>query len=68
MRPPTYIQQRTAGSVFIQATGGPREFRGQVGLEVGAPIWRQGEVGRRYGMWNGQRVDGEGNKIWSVDK
>jgi hypothetical protein len=23
-------------------------------------------VGRRYGMWNSQRVDWEGNKIWSV--
>ena len=23
-------------------------------------------VGRRYGMWNSQRVDGGGDKIWSV--
>jgi hypothetical protein len=25
-----------------------------------------GELGRRYGMWNSQRVDQEGDKIWSV--
>jgi hypothetical protein len=24
------------------------------------------EVGRRYVMWNSQRVDGDGDKIWSV--
>jgi hypothetical protein len=24
-------------------------------------------VGRRYGMWNSQKMDG-GNKIWSVKK
>jgi hypothetical protein len=24
------------------------------------------ETGRRNGMWNIQRVDGEGNKIWSL--
>jgi hypothetical protein len=26
------------------------------------------EEGRRYGMWNSQRVDQEGNKIWSIKK
>jgi hypothetical protein len=25
-------------------------------------------VGRRYGMWNNRRVDGGGDKIWSVKK
>jgi hypothetical protein len=30
-------------------------------------MWRQGE-GRMYGIWNNQRVDQEGNKIWSVNK
>ena len=30
-------------------------------------MWRE-EAGRRYGMWNSQRVDWEGNKIWSVKK
>jgi hypothetical protein len=25
-------------------------------------------LGRSYGMQNGQRVEHEGNKIWSVDK
>jgi hypothetical protein len=28
-------------------------------------VWRQG-AGRRYGMWNSQRVDWDWNKIWSV--
>ena len=32
---------------------------------VGTYLWRQG-AGRRYGMWNSQRVDQEINKIWSV--
>jgi hypothetical protein len=41
----------------LQETGGPREFRGQVG-------WG---VGKRYGMWNSWKVDG-GNKIWSLKK
>jgi hypothetical protein len=27
-----------------------------------------GGVGRRYGMWNSGRVDGEGSKIWRVKK
>jgi hypothetical protein len=25
-------------------------------------------VWRRYGMWNSQRVNKEGNKIWSINK
>jgi hypothetical protein len=28
-------------------------------------LWRQGGwAGRRYTMWNSQRMDQEGNKIW----
>jgi hypothetical protein len=36
--------------------------------------WEGGDIlvetvwGRRYGMWNSQRVDQEGAKIWSVKK
>jgi hypothetical protein len=36
-----------------QETGGPREFRGQVRWEVETEA-----QGRRYVMWNSQRVDG----------
>jgi hypothetical protein len=25
-------------------------------------------VGRRYGMWNSQRVDWDGGKIWTIKK
>jgi hypothetical protein len=39
-----------------QETGDPREFKGQVGWGVGKSTWRQ-KVGRRYGMWNSQKVD-----------
>jgi hypothetical protein len=47
-----------------QETGSPREFRGLVGAEE-ISLWRQG--GRRiYEMWKSQRVDQEGNKIWSL--
>jgi hypothetical protein len=35
------------------------------GGEVGTSSWRQG---RRYGMWNSQRIDQEGDKTWSVKK
>ncbi|EDL99812.1 rCG22984 [Rattus norvegicus] len=28
----------------------------------------RGDRRRRYGMWNSQRVDPEGDKIWSVKK
>jgi hypothetical protein len=43
-----------------QETGGPREFRGQVGWGLGNPCGDRG-VGRIYGMWNSQRrVDGWG--------
>jgi hypothetical protein len=35
---------------------GPREFRGEVGLGMGASTWRQG-VGRRCGMWSSWKVD-----------
>jgi hypothetical protein len=49
-------------------TGGTREFRGQVGWEVEASMWRQGwGVWRRCGMWSSWRVNGEaGDGIWSV--
>jgi hypothetical protein len=36
--------------------------------------WRGGDIvmkkgaGRRYGMCNSQRVEGEGKKIWNVKK
>jgi hypothetical protein len=34
---------------------------------VGVSTWRQGGVGRRYGMWSSQRVDGgAGDGISSV--
>jgi hypothetical protein len=45
-----------------QETGGPREFRGQVGWGVGTATWRWGGV-RRYGMWSSRRVDGEGQRM-----
>jgi hypothetical protein len=38
-----------------------------VGSGKGRPHGERG-TGRRYGMWNSQRVDQEGNKIWSVKK
>jgi hypothetical protein len=38
-----------------QETGGPREFRGLVGLVVGSG---KSGVERRYGLWNSQWVDG----------
>jgi hypothetical protein len=34
---------------------------------VGTSSWRQG-LGRKYGMWNSQRMDRERNKIWSLKK
>jgi hypothetical protein len=38
-----------------------------VGLGVGVSSWwRQGLRRRGYRMWNSQRVDWEGDKIWSV--
>ena len=38
------------------------------GFGVGTSSWRQG-MGRRYGIWNSQKVDqGQGNKIWDVNK
>ena len=50
-----------------QETGGPREFKGQVGSRFfkgsggvggGTPTGCWGGVGRRCGMWSRQRVDG----------
>jgi hypothetical protein len=43
----------------LQETGGPREFRGQMGWRVGASMWNRGVVGRRCEMWNSWRVGGE---------
>jgi hypothetical protein len=37
------------------------------GVEVETFSWSQG-VGRRCGMWNSQRVDWEGDKVWTVKK
>ena len=40
-----------------------------VGLGVGVSSWwRQGLRRRGYRMWNSQRVDWEGDKIWSVNE
>jgi hypothetical protein len=42
----------------LQETGGPSEFRGQVGWVVGISTWRQGVgAGRRCGIWSSRRVD-----------
>jgi hypothetical protein len=38
-----------------QETGGPREFRGQVGWALGASMWRWGGVERRCEMWSNRR-------------
>jgi hypothetical protein len=38
-----------------------------VGEGVLTPALRQ-EAGRRYGMGNSWRLEGKGNKIWSVKK
>ena len=46
--------------------GGPREVRGQVGWELGASTWRQGEVGRRCGMGSSRRVDGDLSETCTV--
>jgi hypothetical protein len=40
-----------------QETGGPREFRVQVGWGMGASTWRQG-VGSKYEMWSSWRMGG----------
>jgi hypothetical protein len=69
MRPPTQVQQRTAGSIRedtpnSQETGGPMEFRGLVGWVVGGgDILMKIGVRKRYKMWNSQRANWEGNKI-----
>ena len=41
-------------------TGGPRKWRGLMGGGLGRYILLE-KVGRRYGIWNSQRVDQEGN-------
>jgi hypothetical protein len=63
MRPQIRIQQRTApglGSVREDApnpeeTGGPTEFRGLVGSEVGTSSWRQGA---RNEIWDVKQSEG----------
>jgi len=73
MRPPTHIQQRTARSASVreggpkpQDTGDPRDLEVQWSWWGGDIFVETGSVGRRYGMWNSQRVDREEYKIWSV--
>jgi hypothetical protein len=34
----------------------------------GGILVERGREGRRYGMWNSQRVDWEGYKIWTMKK
>jgi hypothetical protein len=36
--------------------------------ELGTSFWRQGAGRRRYGMWNNQSTDREGEKDWTVKK
>ena len=38
-----------------QETGGPREFRGQVGWEVGTSTWRQGDGEE---VWDVEQLEG----------
>jgi hypothetical protein len=71
MRPPTHIYSRGMLGLGLVREDAPnpqetrgREFRDLVGWGVGSSSWRQG-AGRKYGMWNCQRVDQERNKIWS---
>jgi hypothetical protein len=47
----------------LEATGN-LEVRWDGGLR--ASTWRQSGVGRRYGMWNRWRVDGEGRE-WKME-
>jgi hypothetical protein len=49
-----------------QETGGPREFRNQMGWRVRASTWRWGRVGRSCGMWSSRRVDGKGRE-WNME-
>jgi hypothetical protein len=77
MRPPTHIEQRTAGSGSVrddvpnpEETGGPREFRDQVGWEVGVGDilletegWERGMGCGTVGGWSEEGHGG--NKIWS---
>jgi hypothetical protein len=57
------------GGDTLPETGGPREFRGQVGWGLGASTWRQGRVGKKCEMWSSQsdgRWGGAENGIWSI--
>jgi hypothetical protein len=76
MRPPTQFSRGLLDLCSFrddapnhQETGGPREFRGQVGWGWEHP--RGDGVGQGegwYGTWNSRRVDGggAGNGMWSV--
>jgi hypothetical protein len=48
-------------------TWGPREWGCLVGWWWGHVLETR-EVGRRYGMWNSQRVDQNGDKVWTVKR
>ena len=80
MRPPTHIQQRTAGfglredASNPQETGGPRECvwvgrSGGVGGCRGKEVLLEmGVRGRGYETCSSQKVDRERDKIWTVKK
>jgi hypothetical protein len=71
MRPSSGLGSVRDDAPNPQGTGGSRKFRGLVGWSGvggwGHPTGDTG-VGRRYGMWNSQRVGQEENKIWSLKK
>jgi hypothetical protein len=48
-----------------QVTEGPRECGG---LVVGGCRYPRGNRGMGYGMWNNQRVNEKGDKIWTLKK
>ena len=82
MRPPIHNSRGLGGLCsFRDDAPIPQETGGQVGWGGGGGVggWGGGGgggghprgdrgLGRRYGMWNSRRVDGEGDKIWSVKK
>jgi hypothetical protein len=71
MRPPTQYSRGLLGLCSFgddasnpQKTGGPREFRVQVGWGMGTSTWRQG-FGEE--VWDVEELKvGWGDKIWSV--
>jgi hypothetical protein len=73
MRPATHIKQRTAGSgIFSEKMHLTfKRLKAPGNLEVwwgGSRGWRHlhGDRGWEGGMGNSQRMDQEGNKIWSL--